>query len=115
MPRSAAQQVLSKRREAECLELRLEGCTFDEIAKKLGYANRSGAKKAYHRSLERIGQDTAGEALGLQFDRLNALLYAIWPHVEKGSLPAIRQALDVIDRIDHLFGFAQRPIQRESA
>jgi hypothetical protein len=104
MPRSARQQVLSKQREADCLTLRVEGHTYDEIAEALGFANRSGAQKAFRRALERIGSEVAREALVLEYERYNAMLAALWPDVDLGKPRAIRQALAVMDRIDRLFG-----------
>jgi hypothetical protein len=104
MPRSARQQVLSKQREADCLRMRMEGFTFDQIATDLGFANRSGAQKAFKRALERLGSEEAREAFVLQYERLNAMLAAIWPEVELGNLRAIQQALPILDRIDRLMG-----------
>jgi hypothetical protein len=104
VPRSVRQQVLSKQREADCLRLRVEGHTYDEIADMLGFANRSGAQKAFKRALERIFVEEAREALVLEYERYNAMLAAVWPDVELGKPRAVRQALAVMDRIDRLFG-----------
>jgi hypothetical protein len=107
MPRSVHQQVLSKQREADCLKLRIESKTFEEIATDLGYASPAGAYKAYRRALDRIGREEAHEALILQYERLNAMIGVLWPKVEQGDLRAIRRALEVMHRIDQLFGLDQ--------
>lgn len=104
MPRSARQMALSKQREADCLTLRVEGHTYDEIAEALGFASRSGAQKAFQRAVERIGAEEAREALVLEYERYNAMLAALWPDVDLGRPRAIRQALAVMERIDRLFG-----------
>jgi hypothetical protein len=104
MPRSVQQRVASKRREAECLRLRLEGESFEDIATQVGFKSPSGAYKAFRRALDGIGRDWVEEVYRLQLARLNTLLAQVWPGVENGDLRAIDTALKIMDRIDRLHG-----------
>ena len=54
MPRrslKAATEIAAADRKAAAVELRARGYTFERIAEELGYANASGASKAYHAAL----------------------------------------------------------------
>lgn len=61
MPRrspKAATEITAADRKAAAVELRARGYTFERIADTLGYANASGASKAYHAALrERPAQN----------------------------------------------------------
>lgn len=104
MPRSAHQAAQQKRREARCVRLRIAGHSFDDIARRVGYANRGGAYKAYVRGMDRLGMEEVEEIFRLNYERYNAMLYAIWPEVSLGDLSAIREALTILDRLDRLAG-----------
>jgi len=70
----------------------------------VGYANRGGAYKAYVRGLNRLGMEEVEEIFRLNYERYNAMLYAIWPEVSLGDLGAIREALKILERLDRLGG-----------
>ena len=61
MPRrspKAATEITAADRKAAAVELRARGYTFADIALELGYADASGASKAYHAALrERPAQN----------------------------------------------------------
>ena len=59
-PRLSAGLARARQREPEAVKLYLAGLTFDEIAEKLGYSDRSGARKAVHRALERDVPEVEG-------------------------------------------------------
>ena len=104
MAPSAEQVARRRRRDARCVGLRIAGHSFDDIARRVGYANRGGAYKAYVRGMERLGMEEVEEIFRLNYERYNAMLYAIWPEVSLGDLSAIREALRILDRLDRLAG-----------
>lgn len=74
---------------------------FDEIAKRVGYANRSGAWKAVMSLLEKRAAESAKDAdavISMELERLDAMLRALWPKVEKGDTAAIDRVIKIQDR-----------------
>ncbi|WP_053207971.1 hypothetical protein [Jiangella muralis] len=65
-------------REAQCLRYRREGKTYDDIAILVGYADRSGARKAVERALKRVIVENVDELRILEAQRLDELQQAIW-------------------------------------
>jgi len=59
-PRLSPGLARARQREPEAVKLYLAGFTFDDIAEKLGYSDRSGARKAVHRALERDVPEVEG-------------------------------------------------------
>lgn len=60
-------------RYREVVRLRAAGLTFDEIADRVGYASRSGAKEAYDRALELYGREAVADLRELEGERLEQL------------------------------------------
>jgi len=63
-------------RYREVVRLRAAGLTFDEIAERVGYKSRSGAKEAYDRALELYGREAVDSLRELEGERLEQL----WRH-----------------------------------
>ena len=91
-------------REYEVLKYRRGGLTFDQIAKKVGYSNESGAREAYKRAMVRTLQEPADELRQLHRDRLETALSAIWAKVLRGELPAIDRMISILNREAGLLG-----------
>lgn len=87
-------------RERQALELRMAGLTFDEIAKRVGYANKGSAKKAYDRAVSGagLGDLTDDEWRDLELHRLERAHAAIWPKAARGDLAAVREVARLHDR-----------------
>jgi DNA-directed RNA polymerase subunit K/omega len=99
--------VVALDRTAKALEMRMQGLSYDEIARKLGYANRSGAYKAVCTLLaERAKQanDDADQLLVLELARLDRMLVYAEKRAKKGDPQAIRAALAVSERRAKLLG-----------
>jgi len=60
-------------RQRQALELRKAGHSFDSIAEKLGYSNRSAANKAVRAALAEITAEPAEEVRKLEIERLDGL------------------------------------------
>ncbi|WP_166195923.1 hypothetical protein [Metallococcus carri] len=105
----SAQERVEKERLA--LELRRAGATFDEIAREVGYRNRSAAKKAFDRALANSGGPEVDRATARthEVDRLDRLLLAVWPKAMKGELDSVREARQIVRLRTHLLGLAIAP------
>jgi hypothetical protein len=60
-------------RYREVVRLRAAGLTFDEIAERVNYKSRSGAKEAYDRALELYGREAVDSLRQLEGERLEQL------------------------------------------
>ena len=100
-------------KERQVVQYRQGGATFDAIAKKLGYADESGARLAFKRAMERMRDDALNaEMRELHRQRLEVALTAIWPNVVKGDLAAIGMMLKILERDSKLYGL-DSPIRTE--
>ena len=100
-------------KERQVVQYRQGGATFDAIAKKLGYADESGARAAFKRAMERMRDDALNaEMRELHRQRLEVALTAIWPNVVKGDLEAIKVMLKILERDAKLYGI-DAPVKTE--
>jgi len=100
-------------KERQVVQYRQTGATFDAIAKKLGYADESGARLAFKRAMERMRDDALNaEMRELHRQRLEVALQAIWPDVVKGDLEAIKVMLKILERDAKLYGI-DAPVKTE--
>ena len=67
------------------VDLRAKGHTYDEIARRVGYKTRQGAKDAYDKAIETWGRDSVDNLQALEGERLDQL----WADT--------RQRLDLVD------------------
>lgn len=101
-------------RQNEALALLLRGRTYDEIARELGYASRSGAHKAVKAALERAKVERlelAGAVLDVQIGRYEGLLKRSLDALDEaeegrevGRAQLISAARGVLDSISRLHG-----------
>lgn len=102
VPLSRTMSVGEKTRRA--MALKLAGASYAQIAQQLGYHDASGARKAVQRGMKSALQETAGELRKIHYGRLEHMLMLLWPEVNQRDLPAMSQALAVMDRMERLFG-----------
>lgn len=94
-------------KDLKAYELRLSGLTFAAIAKKLGYADPSGAYLAYQRAREVITLDNLAELKLLELERLDRVLTVIWEEVLQGKITAINAFLKITDLRAKIIGLYQ--------
>ena len=90
LSKNAPVLVTAREREISALRFRAEGCTYEEIGRRLGVAKQS-AWEAVDRAMARSGEelrDRAAEVRALEAERLDAAAAAIWPKVMDGDLRA---------------------------
>ncbi|MEL7371561.1 MAG: hypothetical protein AAFN74_21745, partial [Myxococcota bacterium] len=60
--RGAPTNIRAAQRRQDAVTLRIEGLAYAEIAKRLGYKDESGARKAVNEALKQTGEETAEHA-----------------------------------------------------
>jgi len=88
----------------KAVELRRRGKNLDQIAQELGYANRSGARKAVLAGLARHGVEDADELRRVQSARLEELVETLWDRALTGEEKAVGMLLSVFTRQAKLLG-----------
>lgn len=91
-------------RERQALDLRRAGITYDVIASRLGYTNRSAAKKAVMRGIARTLQESADELRTVEADRLDRMQAAAWTGAMRGDDKALVTVLKIMERRARLLG-----------
>ena len=66
------ENLTTRERHARAVELRVQGFTLDEIAKRLGYSNRSAVGKAIDSQLRRREKPAAEQLAQIHMERLEA-------------------------------------------
>lgn len=98
----------------KALELRKQGKTYAEIAKRLHYCDGSAAYKAVQRAMKEVLQEPVKELKELELARLDQLQNALWPRASKGSGKAIEVLLKVMARRAKLMGLDQDNIKLDA-
>jgi hypothetical protein len=109
--RSSPAAINHAEREREAIVLRTAGLSYEEIGQRLGYRDRSGAKKAVERGLSRWMREADEELRAIMLERLERLVCRLWPRIDhpKPDLKAIDTFLRVTDLEARLSGaFAPR-------
>jgi hypothetical protein len=91
-------------RYREVLELRCAGLSFEEIAKRTGYAGRQGAKKAYDAAMKRWAIETVEQQRIIQSERLDRIFTQAYLEARNGNLQAIDRCLKIEKRRAELWG-----------
>lgn len=98
-PRSDAQIVIQRAKEAEVLRRRIVGESYRVIAAEVGYESVSGAHDAFKRAMAATitpVQEAADELRMMMRERLDADLKAIESRREQGDPDAIRVHLAIV-------------------
>ena len=88
------------------LELRKAGASFREIARQLGVdVHTAHADVAAElAALREKTVEQAAELRDLELERFDEMTAGLWPHVKKGSPPAVTAAVRVSERRSRLLG-----------
>lgn len=96
-----ARKAALLRKDAEALRLREQGLSYDDIAKKLGYANRAGAHVAVKRRLDQLKAEcleAAEDVRQLELSRLDRLHAGLAKRAERGDVRAVDRVLRIMER-----------------
>lgn len=97
------QAALAARRN-EAVRMRLMGVTYEEIARQLGYADRSGARTIVIDALSKQEAESVALLRKVENERLNRVLVGIWPDAIKGKLAAVDRVIRISERLARLNG-----------
>jgi hypothetical protein len=101
-------------KNAEALRLRLAGFSYDDIALRLGYRNKSGAWKAVEKARDAAGIPADDAALELQ--RLDMLQRGLMTKALGGDVPAALAVVKIIGaraRLSGLYPVAEAAAPQE--
>jgi len=101
---SQEQEIATTEKQIKALELRRRGKSYAEIARELGYSSGSGAHAAVKKALRKTLKEPADELRKMENARLDAMLNALWPEIEKGNPKAIAAGVKISDRRAKLNG-----------
>lgn len=96
--------VKAVERQLKALELRKAGVTYVRIAEALGYANPMGAWKAVNAALKKTLQEPSDDLRKIEVERLDAMLFALYPSAMKGMQGAVDRVLKIMERRAKLLG-----------
>lgn len=91
-------KLTPEQRRAAAIELRLGGWTYDRIAQRLGYYDRSHVNRDVRVEIERISAEQRDNALHLRdlmFERLERLVAAAW----EPALGANPDAIELVRKL----------------
>ena len=92
-----APNALTASRWKKAMELRLAGCTYQEIADACAYKDPSSARYAIQRSIQFTLHEPAEELRGLECARVDHLMSLVWP--AKGDTEPAQANLDIGDPV----------------
>ncbi len=111
-----ATRAMAAWRASKAVELMLAGCSYDQIAREVGYANRGTAHRVVAKALATRLADDIDQLREMELARLDALQASLWAKAEKGDLRAVSACVRITDkrcRLLGLYGFkgAEEPLQ----
>jgi transposase-like protein len=98
-------------RKARAVELATQGCSYEVIAREVGYTNRRTAYRAVQESLNEHADKAVAEHRATVLARLDRLLAAIWKQALNGDLQAIAEAHSIVLSQARLHGLGA-PVKR---
>ena len=96
----------SRYRAAVAVELRMAGAEYQEIAKELGYADKSGAWRAVQRSLISRQVAAIDRYRMTRYAELEAGHNAVWPAAQLGDIKAVERCLNLANERVRLLGLS---------
>jgi hypothetical protein len=112
--KSDAREIEQAEKAEKIIELRRTGATWELIAKATGYANASGAYKAYQKISENMVVPKLEEFRAMELDLLDRLQLGVYERAKNGDLRAVGTVLHISKERRSLLGLdAPTKIQSE--
>jgi len=105
-------RALASWRRSEAIRLKTAGCTYEQIAEHLGYANRGTVHRIVQQALDVREVESVDELRRLELDRLDALHASLWPLAMGGHVPSVLALIRIVDLRTRLLGL-QAPTARK--
>lgn len=104
-PAMTEKLIQARERQAQALELKKAGATYEEIAKALGYTHRSSARAAVKAAIDRIGLEPAKDVVVMDLMRLDEMQKRLTAAMRAGDLAAIPMLMNVMRERRSLVGW----------
>lgn len=98
-------RIRSSQRQAQALELRKAGATYQAIADQLGYASAGSARESVKSALDKAIREPAEELREMELERLDQLLLVHWPKAMAGDNVSFNNVMRLQNRIAELAGY----------
>lgn len=96
----------------QALEYRKAGLTWRQISEQTGLPTKMIWDKV-HKYLKELVTEPTNEMRQLHYERYNFMLSRLWPAVINGDIPATNTAMNVMGKIEKLYGL-EAPVKSES-
>ena len=99
LPRVTGQhrnRALAASRRVRAVELKTAGLTYEQIAVKLGYANRGTVYRLVSEALKAQTVEAVDQLRSLEVERLDRLQFGVWQKAMDGDVPSAILAVRVI-------------------
>jgi len=103
--RSLAEARIKRTRAVELLA---EGCSYDEIARQIGFTNRGSAHRAVSKALSEREAEGVDELRAVELARLDRLQAVVWDKAVNGDVRAVNTAVKIIGQRVRLLGLGGR-------
>ena len=103
--------VLARQRDLKALELRLAGCTFQQMAEQMGFRDHSQAYRCWQRAMASQVAENVAELRQLEDARLDALWAPMFAKAMAGNHLAVDRCLMIMARRARLWGL-DAPVKR---
>ena len=100
----ATAQAIAAVKRAKVIEAVAQGATYEDAAKQAGYANRSGAFKAFWKAMDHREAEAVEDHRALELARLDALQVPLWDKAMNGDVKAAGMVLKIIEARSRLLG-----------
>ncbi len=111
--RGRRDRALAEWRKARAVELRIEGCGYDDIAREVGYANRGTAHRVVKKALSSRTAEGVDLLRAMEVARLDALQHSIWDRAMAGHVPSVRAVLKIIHERIALLGLSAEDLDSD--
>jgi hypothetical protein len=111
---NSPRKIKAADKQLAALNLRRAGMGYEEIARRTGYRNASGAWHSVKAALDRMLREPAEDVRQLEVARLDALLAAIWNRAITGDDgDALDRVLKISKRRSELLGLDVKQIKAD--
>lgn len=90
--------INKRERSIQALELRKAGISYEMIAQRLGYANRTSAYRAVSTVLDNSEKEASSDLREMELRRLDDLFLSIYKKARDGDYAAIDRCLKIMER-----------------
>lgn len=110
--KTSPEAIARRQRDHEAVKLRRQGWLYDQIAEKLGYANKGHAQAAVANLVHEFPREDVEDFRDLEEQRLDEAQKAVWAKVMDGDVRALEVFVKLSERRSRLRG-GDAPVRRE--